>query len=81
MFIERLALAVIMPFHLCNSSVRLLVSSSFRTETHMCRASQLVAVEQKFQSGLLVYKDFALFNVQSWGNLLLINIFTKPYTN
>ena len=30
----------------------------------MSRVTQLVVVEQKFQSGLFVYQDFALFAVQ-----------------
>lgn len=31
----------------------------------MSRVTQLVVMEQKFQSGLFVHKDFALFTVQS----------------
>lgn len=34
--------------------------------SNMFRVTQPV-VEQKFQLGLFVYKDFPLFTVQSWG--------------
>lgn len=45
----------------------------------MSEVTQLVMVEQKFQSELFVRKDFVLVSVQSWGKV--IDIFVKPISN